>query len=111
MEGLDQDGGLWYEFNQETGKLITEKHWWPQAEALIGFCNAFQITGNIKYKNALLKNWHFIRNHILDISGGEWIWGVDQSNHKMPGQDKVGIWKCPYHNSRACLELLKRLNA
>ena len=109
MEGLDEDGGLWYEFNQETGKPVAEKHWWPQAEALIGFCNALQLTGNIKYKNALLKNWHFISNHIIDLSGGEWVWGIDQYHIKMPGQDKVGIWKCPYHNSRACLELLKRL--
>jgi mannobiose 2-epimerase len=109
MEGLDEDGGLWYEYNQETKKRISEKHWWPQAEALIGFCNAWQLTGSMRYKNALLKNWHFIQKHIIDNSGGEWFWGVDQSNNKMPEQDKVGIWKCPYHNTRACLELLKRL--
>jgi len=111
MEGLDEDGGLWYEYNQETGKRTAEKHWWPQAEALIGFCNAWQLTGNDRYKNALLKNWHFIRNHILDSSGREWLWGIDQNKKKMPDQDKVGIWKCPYHNSRACMELLKRLKA
>lgn len=109
MEGLDEDGGLWYEFNFKKGNYIFEKHWWPQAEALIGFCNAWQLTGDNLYKNALLKNWHFIQNHILDISRGEWFWGVDKNGNRMPGQDKVGIWKCPYHNSRACLELLKRL--
>ena len=109
MEGLDEDGGLWYEYHNEKNTLIREKHWWPQAEALIGFCNAWQLTGNILYKVALLNNWHFIRNHILDTSKGEWLWGVDQNRIKMPGQDKVGIWKCPYHNSRACLELIKRL--
>jgi cellobiose epimerase len=111
MEGLDEDGGLWYEYNRETGKRTDEKHWWPQAEALIGLCNAWQLTRNNRYKNALLKNWHFIRNHILDSSGREWLWGIDQNKNKMPGQDKVGIWKCPYHNSRACMELLRRLKA
>ena len=88
---------------------IFEKHWWPQAEALIGFCNAWQLTGDPLYKNALLKNWHFIRNHILDLSNGEWFWGIDKMGNPMREQDKVGIWKCPYHNGRACLELLKRL--
>jgi cellobiose epimerase len=111
MEGLDKDGGLWYELNTKTGKKIFEKHWWPQAEALIGFCNAWQLTGNPLYKNALISNWHFIKNYILDTSQGEWVWGIDRDGKKMAGQDKVGIWKCPYHNTRACLELLSRLKA
>lgn len=109
MEGLDENGGLWYEYNTKTGEKIFEKHWWPQAEALIGFCNAWQLTGNSLYKNALIKNWHFIRNYILDKLNGEWLWGVDRDGKKMAGQDKIGIWKCPYHNTRACLELLRRL--
>jgi mannobiose 2-epimerase len=109
MEGLDVDGGLFYEYNLETGVRIAEKHWWPQAEALIGFCNAWQLTGDVRYKNALLKSWHFIQNKIIDKTGGEWLWGIDQNNNIMPDQDKVGIWKCPYHNSRACMELIKRL--
>jgi mannobiose 2-epimerase len=109
MEGVDKDGGLWYEYNNKTKEKIFEKHWWPQAEALIGFCNAWQLTGNSLYKNALLKNWHFIRNYMLDKRQGEWLWGIDKDKMKMDGQDKVGIWKCPYHNSRACLELLKRI--
>ena len=53
------------------------------------------------YKNALINNWHFIRNYILDNSQGEWLWGVDRDGKKMAGQDKVGIWKCPYHNTQS----------
>ncbi len=111
MEGFDKDGGLWYESDTRSGKKIFEKHWWPQAEALIGFCNTWQLTGNTEYQNALIKNWHFIRSHILDKSQGEWLWGVDKDGKVMAGQDKIGIWKCPYHNSRACLQLLKRLKS
>ena len=111
MEGLDNDGGLWYEYNQKTDELVPEKHWWPQAEALIGFCNAWQLSGNRQYKNAMLKTWAFIRRYLLDNEQGEWYWGVDKNNLPLAGQDKVGIWKCPYHNTRAMLELLKRLGA
>jgi mannobiose 2-epimerase len=111
MEGLDKDGGLWYELNSKTGEKTFEKHWWPQAEALIGFCNVWQLTGNTLYKNALITNWHFIQQYILDTRQGEWLWGVGRDGKKMAGQDKVGIWKCPYHNTRACLELLSRLKA
>jgi len=43
-EGLDNDGGLWHEFDTNEGRLVKEKHWWPQAEAMIEFFNAWQIT-------------------------------------------------------------------
>ncbi len=109
MEGLDKDGGLWYEFNNNEKELVLEKHWWPQAEALIGFCNAWQLTGDSLYANALINSWRFIQSHLLDDSLGEWNWGIDMNKNKMINQDKVGMWKGPYHNSRACLELLKRL--
>ena len=109
MEGLDTDGGLWYEFNKKDNTKISEKHWWPQAEALIGFCNAWQLTGQAVYKNALMNSWSFIRKYILDVKQGEWFWGIDDKNRPLINEDKAGIWKCPYHNSRACLELIKRL--
>jgi cellobiose epimerase len=109
MEGLDKDGGLWYEYDNKKMALIREKHWWPQAEALVGFCNAWQLTNDPGYKNALLDTWQFVKHYQLDKTQGEWLWGVDSENKKMANQDKIGIWKCPYHNSRACLELLKRL--
>ncbi len=109
MKGLDHDGGLWYEYDQIKNEWVYEKHWWPQAEAMVGFCNAWQLTGSTTYKTALLNSWNFIRHHIIDNRAGEWFWGVDRENNIMKDQDKTGIWKCPYHNTRACLELLKRL--
>jgi mannobiose 2-epimerase len=42
-KGIDpKDGGMWNEKNQ--GHINTEKHWWPQAEAMVGYYNAFQLT-------------------------------------------------------------------
>ncbi len=109
MEGLDDDGGLWYELDTISGQLVKEKHWWPQAEALIGLCNAWEISGNPLYQKAMLKNWQFIKKYIIDHKEGEWFWGVTADHSIMKDQDKIGLWKCPYHNSRACLQLLKRL--
>ena len=107
-EGLDTDGGLWYEFDPEKNELIAEKHWWVQAEALIGFYNAYQLTGNEIYLDIVLKNWDFIKNHILDTKNGEWFWGIYRDNSLIE-KDKAGFWKCPYHNSRACMELIHRI--
>jgi len=108
QEGLDTDGGLWYEFDPKTSELAAEKHWWVQAEALIGFYNAYQLTGDEKYLDIVLKNWKFIKTHILDQQNGEWFWGI-YKDYSVIEKDKAGFWKCPYHNSRACLELLNRI--
>lgn len=107
-EGLDSDGGLWYEFDPEKNKLIAEKHWWPQAEALIGFYNAYQLTGKEEYLDIVYKNWKFIKKHILDQKNGEWVWGIFD-DYSLMQKDKAGFWKCPYHNGRACLELISRI--
>ncbi len=106
--GLDVDGGLWYE--REDGQLVKEKHSWPQAEAMVGFFNAWQLTDDEKYLEYVLNNWRFIRQHILDKKNGEWFWGVYADHSVMKDHDKAGFWKCPYHNSRACLELIRRIN-
>ena len=108
QEGLDTDGGLWYELDPKNNELITEKHWWVQAEALIGFYNAYQLTGDEKYLDHVLKNWDFIKKYILDLKNGEWFWGVN-GDYSLIEKDKAGFWKCPYHNSRACLELILRI--
>lgn len=106
-EGLDKDGGLWYEM--ENGKLVKEKHWWPQAEAMVGFFNAWQLSGAEQYLDASLASWEFIKKKILDKVNGEWYWGITDDDKPMEGFDKAGLWKCPYHNSRACMELIKRI--
>lgn len=108
-EGLDKDGGLWYE--KEQYHLVKEKHWWPQAEAMIGFFTAWQISDDSQYLHQSINSWQFVKNTIKDTKNGEWFWGVDAYNVPMQGQDKVGLWKCPYHNSRACIELINRIGA
>ena len=107
--GLDVDGGLWYEKDVEANHLIKEKHWWPQSEAMVGFYNAWQITNDYSFLEKSLNNWAFIKKYILNKAAGEWFWGVNEDYSVMEKEDKVGMWKCPYHNGRACIELLKRI--
>ena len=116
-EGLDKDGGVWYECpqppkgsNRELQQLVTEKHWWVQAEAMIGFFNAYQLTGDKKYLDQSFNSWQFIQQYLIDAKSGEWFWGVDADHAIMQNEDKAGLWKCPYHNSRACLEIINRIN-
>ncbi|MFV8375709.1 AGE family epimerase/isomerase [Flavobacterium sp. LB1P71] len=107
-EGIDEDGGLWYELDPESNELIAEKHWWPQAELLIGFFNAYELTGDKTYLDVVLKNWEFIKKYLLDTENGEWHWGVN-ADYSLIQKDKAGFWKCPYHNGRACIEVINRI--
>jgi len=108
-EGLDNDGGLWYEFDPKKNELIAEKHWWVQAEALIGFYNAYELTGKKNYLDIVFRNWDFIKKHLIDTKNGEWFWGIYRDNSLIE-KDKAGFWKCPYHNSRSCIELINRID-
>ena len=110
QEGLDNNGGLWYEFEPSSNRLIKEKHWWPQAEAMVGFLNAYQINNDEKFLHHSLQSWQFIKKYIKDNKNGEWFWGIHEDYSLMQNQDKAGFWKCPYHNTRACLEVIKRIN-
>ncbi|WP_343532764.1 AGE family epimerase/isomerase [Pedobacter sp.] len=108
IKGFDGNGGMNYEM--ENGHLNGEKHWWVQAEALVGLYNAYQLTGKKGYMERFDHCWAFVKKSLIDHQHGEWFWGVDRNNAPMPGQYKVGLWKCPYHNGRACLELIRRMS-
>jgi mannobiose 2-epimerase len=109
-QGIDADGGLMYEAGLD-GILDADKHWWPQAEAVAGFLNAYQISGRPHFLVAAERSWEFIEKCMVDRRHGEWFWLVSRGGVPGAGFDKVGPWKCPYHNSRACFEVMERLDA
>ncbi len=105
-EGFAANNGMYYE--KEGDNLLDEFHWWPQAEAVIGFFNSWQISKQDKYLQQAIKSWEFIQNNIIDKEKGEWFWAVD-SGLKPTTNDKINMWKAPYHNSRMCLEMIRRI--
>lgn len=109
-EGIDNTGGMQYEYEPATRHMNAEKHWWVQAEAMVGFLEAYEQSGDEKYLQYSQNCWEFVKKYLLDKQYGEWYWGVTGSLEVMPGQDKAGFWKCPYHNSRACLEVVHRID-
>lgn len=106
--GLDVDGAVFNEKHGD-GQYDTNKDWWPQAEAVVGFWNAAQISKNDMYTEASEACWHFIKHKLLDKNKGEWYWGVDREGRPDLKNDKAGPWKSCYHNSRMCLEMIRRL--
>ena len=107
-DGVDEDGGILNEADP-SGIIDTDKDWWPQAEAVVGFVNAWHLTGDSKFLEAAYQTWSFIRNFVVDKEHGEWFWRVDRMGVPLREHPKVNEWKCPYHNSRACFEIIERL--
>lgn len=106
LEGTDSDGSLYNE--TFVGVTDRDRIWWVQAEYLVSLLNAWEITGELKYKNSIFKVWDYIENNIIDQNSGEWYWLIDESGN--PGNmEKGGFWKTSYHNARACFEFLKRV--
>ncbi|WP_346859600.1 AGE family epimerase/isomerase [uncultured Draconibacterium sp.] len=106
-EGTDTDGSLFYERDGE--HLVSDKHWWPQAEAMVGLMDAWEISGEKKYLEEIVRVWEFIKENIIDYENGEWFGRVDRKNEPVQSEDKVGFWKCPYHNTRAMIEMMIRI--
>jgi len=91
------------------GRII-ESHssssvWWVQAEAIVGYINAYQIAGNAKFLEAAASAWSLVKKEHLSEHKGLWTW------HDHNGAKKyfAGPWKGPYHDGRAMLEAKRRL--
>lgn len=108
-EGVDADGGIFNE-GGPAGLTDRSKDWWPQAEAMVGFLNAYQLGGDPEFLRASLHTWDFIEARLVDRENGEWFRGVTKDG-RHSSDPKVSLWKCPYHNGRACMEMVNRINA
>lgn len=103
-----KDGSL---ANEQLGdKVDYTRVWWVQAEAIVGFQNAYERTKDEKFLQLVEHLWAYIKENIVDHrEGGEWYWSVEPDGK--PTERAVGEpWKTPYHNSRFCLEMIERMN-
>ena len=91
------------------GVVDTTRVWWVQAEAMVGFCNCYEKTGEEKYKDITEQLWDYIKNYIIDKrEESEWFWDLDKDNNPVSRKPIVEPWKCPYHNGRMCMEIIRR---
>lgn len=106
-DGFRADGSLVYRY--DSGRWDEERHWWVQAEAAVGLMKMYRRTADLIWLDRCHRTWDYIRNNIVDTVGGEWFWSRLPDGSINRTEDKAGFWKCPYHNSRMCVELLNML--
>jgi len=107
-EAVDRDGSLFQELGP-SGKNQAEKEWWTQAEGVVGFYNAYQLSGDVKFARAAEGCWVFIREKLIDRQYGDWVKRIRLDGTVNPQSYKVGPWECPYHHTRFCLQMMERL--
>ena len=107
-KGLNPDGSMTHEANVDSGQVDTDRHWWVQAETVVGFLNVYQHFADESALQKALHCWQYIQENLIDHEGGEWWWSRNQEGSINRAEDKAGFWKCPYHNSRMCLEIIER---
>lgn len=107
-EGLRPDGSMVYEHWKDTDEYDLQRQWWVQCENIIGHIDLYQYFGYEDSLEKAIQCWNFVQKNLIDAKNGEWHWAVLDDGTINLKDDKAGFWKCPYHNSRMCLELIER---
>ena len=107
-KGLNADGSMIHEANLDTSHVDDDLHWWVQAENVVGWYNIWQHFGDEEALNRAEKCWQYIKEQLIDWKHGEWYWSRHANGVLNTTDDKAGFWKCPYHNTRMCLEIIER---
>jgi mannobiose 2-epimerase len=107
-EGLRKDGAMVSERWIDNNKVDEERCWWVQCENVIGHINLYEHFADEEALGKAVRCWAFIQKHLIDWDRGEWHWSSFADGSVNLKDDKAGFWKCPYHNSRMCIELMER---
>ena len=105
LEGWQAGEGMIYE-KDAAAHADADRHWWVQAETVVGCWNRFRRDGDAAWAGRALDTWDFIRRELL-CPDGEWYWSLRADGTHNTADDRAGFWKCPYHNGRMCLEILE----
>jgi mannobiose 2-epimerase len=109
-EGVEASGNGLYNFGSKGQVVDSDRHWWAQAEAIVGLLYAWCDKPESMYLSAAFDLWNYTNSTIIDHQHGEWFFRVNDEGKPYLQEDKVGPWKCPYHTSRACLIVNQLLN-
>ncbi len=109
-EGLTPDGSMVYETFLSKKETDTDRHWWVQAENIVGHVNLYQHFDDTVALQKAFRCWEFVKQHLVDRKNGEWFWSVRADGSVNTTDDKAGFWKCPYHNGRMCMEIIERFS-
>ena len=107
-KGVDwKYGGLFVEGERKGNPTERTKEFWQQAEALVGFLDAYEVTGDKKYLDAFVNVHDFVFSKMINWDQGEWFALLDEKGDLI--WDYMGTsWKVFYHTVRATCQIVSR---
>ena len=119
LNGWDNSLGGFYDegfyFKDRPGCTIINKskNWWAQAEALNTLLILSQLYPGdaMQYRQKFFKEWQYVQMYLIDHEHGDWY---EEGLDNEPGRKtalKAHIWKGTYHNFRALMNCINRINA
>lgn len=102
-EGFDGEAILNEKVN---GAVDSDRIWWVQAEAVLGFQKNYERTGELRYRAVAEKLFDYISRYIIS-DDLDWYWKVGADNRPDFSMPMVSAWKCPYHSGRMLVEMFK----
>ena len=106
-EGLLPDGSMRYEKLLD-GTFDDSRQWWVEAETVVGNLWLWKYHGDSEGLARAKACWNYIKTNLIRPDG-EWHWAILPDGTPDLSQPRAGFWKCPYHNTRMCLEVMRIL--
>jgi mannobiose 2-epimerase len=104
----EQYGGFYDKGDVFAGEAYARnKVWWTQAEGLNALLLMHTRYGKTtdRYGKAFLKQWEFIRQHLIDPKYGGWFTETTREGALVGDGRKATPWKANYHTSRALMNV------
>lgn len=101
-------GGVFVEGERNGEPTERTKEFWQQAEAMVGFLDAYQLTNDSRYLDAY-KNIHdFVFSKIINWDQGEWF-ALTEENGDLIWDYMGTSWKVFYHTVRGTCQIVDRM--
>jgi mannobiose 2-epimerase len=107
--GTNAEGGVYTEYDIHKREPAKHLSWWEQTEGVVGFLNAYEMTGEEKFLDASVKTLDFIDKYFIDREYGGWY--IRPKRNGKAFNLKASPFHCPYHNARMDMEIIRRLTA
>ncbi|CCH54025.1 N-acylglucosamine 2-epimerase [Fibrisoma limi BUZ 3] len=108
--GVDWEfGGIFVEGSHSGAVYDREKEFWQQAEVLIGFLDAYRLTGDERYWDAYANVHRFVVDKMMNHTVGEW-WPLMTRQGVPIWTHMSHSWKINYHTVRSMIQSIRRLD-